>query len=154
MNNKFALAIISSLLLIFLINVTSYAQLPGFINRQATNAAGRLILDPNSDGYTSATLAGFGNDDVTNSEIIFTGIRAYSIEPFGDLRRGPDHKFSDFVPDTSGNGVYHHFSTSNNLLFRMRMGLVMPGSKGYSMLLDTDGKFGATGANADPHFSG
>jgi len=152
MNNKFALAIIPSLLLIFLINVTSYAQLPGFINRQATNAAGRLILDPNSDGYTSATLAGFGNDDVSNSEIIFTGIRAYSIEPFGDLRRGPDHKFSDFVPDTSGNGVYHHFSSSNNLLFRMRMGSVMPGSKGYSMLLDTDGKFGATGANADPNF--
>lgn len=28
----------------------------------------------------------------------------------------------------------------------------MSGSKGYSVLLDTDGKFGATGANADPNF--
>jgi hypothetical protein len=34
----------------------------------------------------------------------------------------------------------------------MRMGSVMPGSKGYSVLLDTDGKFGATGSNADPNY--
>ncbi len=130
----------------------SFSQLPGFINRQATNAAGRTVLDPNNDGYTSLTTAGFGNNDVTQSEISFQAIRAYSIEPYSDLRRGPNHSYSDFVPDSSGNGVYHHFSAAQNIIFRMRMGRIMPGSKGYSILMDTDRKFGATGANADPNY--
>ncbi len=130
----------------------SISQVSGFINRPATVAAGRLVLDPNADGYTSLTTTGFGTNDVTNAEIAFKGIKAYSIEPFGDLRRGPNHAFSDFVPDSSGNGVYHHFSVAGNVLFRMRMGAVMPGSKGFSILMDTDGKFGASGANADPNY--
>lgn len=29
---------------------------------------------------------------------------------------------------------------------------IVSGSKGYSILMDTDGKFGATGANADPNY--
>ena len=128
------------------------SQVPGYINRPATIAAGRLVLDPNSDGYTSLTTTGFDNNDVTNSEIPFKGIKAYSIEPYGDLRRGPNHGFSDFVPDSAGNGVYHYFSVAQNILFRMRMGGIMPGSKGYSILMDTDGKFGASGANADPNY--
>ena len=131
---------------------TAVSQLPGYINRPATIAAGRLVLDPNSDGYTSATTAGFGSSDVSNSEIPFKGIKAYSVEPYGDLRRGPNHGYSDFVPDSSGNGVYHYFSVAQNVLFRMRMGSIMPGSKGYSILMDTDGKFGATGPNADTNY--
>ncbi|MEO6539963.1 MAG: hypothetical protein ABIN74_03185, partial [Ferruginibacter sp.] len=130
----------------------SFSQMPGFINRQATNAAGRTVLDPNGDGYTSATTAGFTINDVVSSEINYQGIKAYSIEPYGDLRRGPNHGFSDFVPDSSGNGVYHYFSVAQNVLFRMRMGAIMPGSKGFSILMDTDGKFGASGANADPNY--
>lgn len=144
-----------SFIIIFFFSLTVFiasAQIPGFINRQATIAVGRTVLDPNGDGYTSATTAGFNNNDVTNAEIIYSGIKAYSIEPYGDLRRGPNHSYSDFVPDSAGNGVYHYFSAAQNLLFRMRMGAIMPGSKGYSMLLDTDGKFGATGANADPNY--
>ncbi len=136
---------------LFFIN-TTFSQVPGFINRTATSVAGRAVLDPNGDGYTSATTAGFNNDDVTNSEISFTPIRAYTPEPYSDLRRGPNHSYSDFVPDTSGNGVYHRFTAGQQLIFRMRMGSIMPGSKGYSILMDTDGKFGATGANADPNY--
>jgi hypothetical protein len=128
------------------------AQVPGFINRSATIAAGRLILDPNSDGYTSLSTTGFGNSDVVNSEIAFKGIKAYSVEPYGDLNRGANHGYSDFVPDTAGNGVYHYFSVAQNILFRMRLGAITSGSKGYSILMDTDGKFGATGANADPNY--
>ena len=126
--------------------------MPGFINRPATSAAGRTVLDPSNDSYTSLTTAGFGNNDVANSEIPYTGIKAYSIEPYSDLRRGPNHSFSDFVPDQSGNGVYHYFSLAQNMQFRMRMGSIMPGSKGYSILMDTDGKFGASGANADLNY--
>ena len=151
---KFTTACLTMLIVTFFSFATFkvQSQSSGFINRPATIAAGSLVLDPNSDGYTSLTNAGFGNDDVTNSEIPYTGIKAYSIEPYSDLRRGPNHNYSDFVPDASGNGVYHYFSAANNLLFRMRMGSVMPGSKGYSILMDTDDKFGASGPNADPNF--
>jgi Secretion system C-terminal sorting domain len=130
----------------------SQSQIPGFINRPATSAAGRTVLDPVNDGYTSLTTAGFGNNDVNNSEIAYRGIKAYSTEPYSDLRRGPNHSYSDFVPDSSGNGVYHFFSAAQNVQFRMRLGSVMPGSKGYSILMDTDGKFGASGPNADPNY--
>ena len=140
-----------SLLFLFLANY-SVAQVPGLINRPATSAAGRAILDPNGDGYTSAGTTGFGIDDVANSELVYTGIRAYPIEPFGDLARGPNHNYSDFVPDTAGNGVYFRFSAAQQLMFRMRLGAVVPGSKGYSILMDTDGKFGASGPNADPNY--
>ena len=152
MNNFSPKVVIIFSLTFFLSVSAAMAQVAGFINRPATIAAGRLVLDPNSDGYTSLTPTGFGSSDVANSEIAYKGIKAYSIEPYGDLRRGPNHGFSDFVPDTEGNGVYHYFSVAQNVLFRMRMGSVMPGSKGYSILMDTDGKFGATGANADPNY--
>jgi len=150
MKSTFMVLLVAVSLLVSL--TQSYAQNTGLINRQATSVTGRSVLDPNSDGYTSATNVGFGNNDVINSEITFKGIQAYSIEPYGDLRRGPNHSFSDFVPDDMGNGVYHHFSTAQNVLFRMRMGSISPGSKGYSILMDTDGKFGASGPNADPNF--
>lgn len=142
----------TALIFVFQIHQAAVSQTSGLINRQATSVAGRAILDPNSDGYTSATTAGFGSNDVTNSELPFSPIKAYAIEPYSDLRRGPNHSYSDYVPDSSGNGVYHYFSGGLYILFRMRMGSVMPGSKGYSILMDTDGKFGATGANADPNY--
>ncbi|HEX2607083.1 MAG TPA: T9SS type A sorting domain-containing protein [Flavisolibacter sp.] len=127
------------------------AQKTGVINRQATIASGRTVLDPNGDNYTSATTSGFGTSDVTNSELPFFAVPSFSIEPFGDLRRGPNHLYSDFVPDNGDDGVYLYYS-GTNLLFRFRVGSIMSGSKGYSILLDTDGKFGASGATADPNY--
>ncbi|WP_460552258.1 T9SS type A sorting domain-containing protein [Ferruginibacter profundus] len=141
-----------AVLYVLLTGSHAFSQLPGFINRQATSVGGRAVLDPNGDGYTAATTAGFGNNDVINSELLYTAIKAYPVEPFGDLARGANHNFSDFVPDTSGSGVYYRFSAANQLMFRMRLGSIVPGSKGYSILMDTDGKFGATGANADPNY--
>ncbi len=128
------------------------SQVPGFINRQATNIAGRAVLDPNGDGYSSILTSGFGSNDVINSEVPYKGVRSYSIEPYGDLRRGPNHAYSDFVHDSSGIGFYTYFTAAQQVLFRFRLGSIMPGSKGYSVLMDTDGKFGATGANADPNY--
>lgn len=135
---------------------TVSAQSTGVIIRQATSTAGSNVLDPVLKGYTSATTAGFGSDDVANSEIPFKPIPAFSMEPYGtgankDLRRGADHLYSDFVPDANGRGVYMYYDNTN-LLFRMRLGTIVPGSKGYSILIDTDEKFGPTGANADPNY--
>lgn len=138
--------------LLFQVTTTFSQVVPGFINRQATSVGGRAVLDPNGDGYTSATTAGFGTNDVVNSEMAFTGIKAYPVEPFGDLARGANHNYSDFVPDTAGSGVYYRLSAGQQMMFRMRLGSIVPGSKGYSILMDTDGKFGATGANADPNY--
>lgn len=129
----------------------SNGQSTGYINRPATIAAGRTVLDPNGDGYTSASASGFAGDDVANSEIPYRSVPSFSKEPFGDLRRGPNHLYSDFVPDVNNIGYYFYYS-GTNLLFRMRMGSIMPGSKGYSVLLDTDGKMGASGASADPNY--
>ncbi len=144
-----------SILLLF-IAANTFAQVaPGTIIRPAASVAGRAVLDPNTTynfpGNSSKFAAGFGSDDVTNSEIPYKPIPALSYEPFADLRRGPNHSFSDFVPDGSDDGVYAYFDNTN-LLFRFRMGTVMSGSKGYSVLIDTDGKFGATGAAADPNY--
>jgi len=127
------------------------AQSTGYINRPATIDAGRAILDPNRDSYTSTNSTVFAGNDVANSEIPYRSVPSFSKEPFGDLRRGPSHLYSDFVPDANNVGYYFYYD-GTNLLFRMRMGSVMPGSKGYSVLLDTDGKFGATGASADPNY--
>jgi hypothetical protein len=116
----------------------------------------RQVLDPNGDGYVSGNTAGFpAGDDVSGSEINYKPIAPYSVEPYGDLRRGPSHLYSDFVPgidNASYYMYYRHTAGSEALLFRMRLGSIMPGSKGYSILLDTDGKFGASGPNADPNY--
>jgi hypothetical protein len=145
------------LLFLFIHLQISFAQGTGYIVRQATSAGGRAVLDPDNltDGsgyhYSSLTTGGFAGNDVTNSELPFKPVKAFSTEPYGDLRRGPSHLFTDFVPDSSGNGYYAYYD-GTNLLFRFRMGSLIPGSKGYSVLIDTDGKFGATGANADPNY--
>ncbi|MBI3717638.1 MAG: T9SS type A sorting domain-containing protein [Sphingobacteriales bacterium] len=123
----------------------------GVINRITTSSTGRAILDPNGDGYTSKTTSGFLGSDVTNSEIAYKIVPSFSTEPFGDLSRGPSHLFSDIVPTAGGSGFYAYYD-GTNLLFRFRLGSIISGSKGYSVLIDTDGKFGATGTNADPNY--
>ena len=133
------------------LSLFSFSQSDGIINRIATSVAGRAVLDPNGDGYTSAATSGFSGDDVTNSEIPYKVVQSFSLEPFGDLRRGPSHLYSDFVPDNGSDGFYTYYD-GTNMLFRFRLGSVMSGSKGYSVLMDTDGKFGATGTNADPNY--
>ncbi len=151
-NNLVVSFFLTAILTLFFFN-TSHAQIkPGYINRQATSIAGRAVLDPNNDGYTSATTAGFGlPSDVATSEIPYKILQSYSSEPFGDLRRGPNHNYSDFVPDGGNDGFYTFFDATN-LMFRLRLGSIMSGSKGYSVLIDTDGKFGASGASADPNY--
>jgi hypothetical protein len=141
------------LILLFALFTTTFihAQSSGYINRPASSVAGRLVLDPNGDTYSSSGTSGFGNNDVTNSELPYKLIRSFSTEPHGDLRRGPSHQFSDFVPDSVQNGVYFYFS-GTNLQFRFRLGSIMSGAKGYSILLDTDERFGASGASADTNY--
>lgn len=126
----------------------------------ATSVTGKDILNPNGDNYTSsAQNVWSAGDDVTGSELPYAAIPPYSSEPYSDLRRGAGHLYSDFVPSgrTSDLGASYYMYYRSNLntealCFRLRMGSMIPGSKGYSILIDADGKFGATGPNADPNY--
>lgn len=146
-----------AVLLLSLFSFSVFAQnKPGAVIRAAPAGTAQNTLDPDNNGYVSATSAGFGgSDDVTTSEIAYKPIAPYNAEPNSDLRRGPNHQFSDFVPGMDNSSYYMYYRNtvgSEALLFRMRLGSVMPGAKGYSVLFDTDGKFGATGPNADPNY--
>src|SRR5690606_20064945 len=70
-----------------------------------------------------------------------------------DLGPGPNCKFTDFV-NYSSNGTHHvvsmYVDASNNALFRIRLGGGAPNSKGYSIRIDTDQKFGFAGSYLDP----
>ena len=137
-----------------IIGSRAVAQTPGLIVRPSSGARS-TVLDKNQDGFTSLTNAGFGTSDVgaSNSEIPYKAVPQLQLEPESDLLRGPNKLFSDLVRSSDGtqSGLYF-FNDGTNLLFRMRLGSIVSGSKGYSVLIDTDQRFGASGPYADPNY--
>lgn len=129
---------------------TSFAQSPGIIVRPAAGN-GVTPLNPNGDGFSSATTSGFVSSDITESEILYKIIPPVFLEPTADLLRGPADLYSDLVRQVDGSGFYV-YNDGSNLLIRLRIGSIVSGSKGYSVLIDTDGKMGNTGASADPNY--
>jgi large repetitive protein len=131
----------------------SSAQTSGFIFKSA--GTGSTVLDPNGDGFTSTTTSGFLGDDVSNSEIPYKAIPQFNNEPNSDLATGPNCGYSDFIDYANSNeqvvGMY--IDASNNFLFRFRLSGTADNSKGYSILVDADQKFGASGVNADPNYT-
>ncbi|MEO6583952.1 MAG: T9SS type A sorting domain-containing protein [Ferruginibacter sp.] len=136
--------------LFILITCSLLGQTPGIIVRPA-GTAGPVVLDPDANGYSSILTSGFGSSDITNSEIPYKIVLPVTSEPTGDLLRGPSGSFSDIVRTFDGSGFYM-FANATNLFFRLRIGGIVSGSKGYSALLDTDQKFGNSGPDADPNF--
>lgn len=126
------------------------AQTPGLIFKTA--GTGKPVLDPNGDGYVSKTTAGFTSDDISQSEILYKSLPQLSTEPTSDLGPGPDCKFTDMVDlNNQYRAVGFTVDANNNFLFRFRLGGSAPNAKSYSIGIDTDGKFGFTGPNADPN---
>ncbi len=140
------------LLFVLSLSNSSYSQTKGLIFEPATGA-GKAVLDPNGDGYTSATSSGFITDDQIESEIPFSSLVFPSIEPVSDLSAGPSCSFTDFVDQGDQDPVQAYLDASGNWLFRMRMGKTAPNAKSYSILIDTDGLFGGSGPNVDPQYS-
>jgi large repetitive protein len=128
------------------------AQTPGLIYEPATGS-GISVLDPNGDGYVSKTASGFSTDDQLESELSYNSLSFPSTEPTSDLGPGPDCGFTDFVDQGDKDPVQAFLDANGNWLFRMRMGKTAPNAKSYSVLIDTDGKFGGTGPNKDPEYS-
>ena len=131
---------------------------PGLIFKPATaGTPGSAVLDPNNDGYVSATAAGFtGTDLGAASELPYRFLPQIVAprEPMMDLRVGPSTKFTDFADyaaPNGGNSVGFYVDGNNNYMFRFRLGGAAPNSKGYSIAVDTDGKFGFSGPDADPN---
>lgn len=129
-----------------------HAQTPGLIVRPTSNFS--AVLDPNQDGYTSPTTSGFVTTDVGTgyTEIPYKIIPPFKLEPTADLMRGPSDKFTDLVRLNADESGMYVFNDGSNLLFRLRLGDIISGSKGYSILIDADQKFGATGPYADPNY--
>jgi plastocyanin/uncharacterized protein YneR len=138
------------ILFLFFYSTEINAQSPGLIVRPA-GGNGITALNPDGNGFSSATTSGFTTDDINQSEIAFKVVPAAIMEPTGDLSTGPSGGYSDIVTRVDGSGFYT-FKDATNIYFRLRIGGIISGSKGYSVLIDTDGKFGASGVNADPNY--
>lgn len=128
------------------------AQSPGIVVRPAGGPYS-TILNPSQNGFTSATTAGYSTSDIGAgySEIPYKVVPPAITEPTGDLATGPSGGFTDIVKTVDGSGFYVYYD-GTNILFRLRIGSIISGSKGYSVLLDTDGKMGNSGPNADPNY--
>lgn len=141
---------------IMMILVTGFSQTPGMIIKPAM-APGNSVLDPDLDGYVSAKTDGVQlgftippDNDVLQSEIPYVPI--IKPDPTADLLRGPVGGFIEIVGvDAAGNNAIMIYSDGSCILFRFRLGGYAPNTKSYSLLLDTDQKFGFTGINADPN---
>jgi hypothetical protein len=125
----------------------TYAQTPGVIYQQASSS-GRLVLDPNGDGYISTTTTGFpGTNDVgAASEIPYRTLPGLVPEPIGDVRNSVSGGHTDLAPPSP---VQVYFD-GQNVLFRFRLGGTSSAIRGYSVLIDTDNT--ATGTGANPGF--
>ncbi|WP_461488271.1 T9SS type A sorting domain-containing protein [Pontibacter sp. HJ8] len=133
-------------MLVFLIALSaSFAQTPGLIFQPATSG-GERILDPNDDGYISATANGFsGTDDIGpgQSEIPYRAIPTLNSEPLGDSKNGTSGGHTDLASPAP----LQAFFDGQNLLFRFRLGGISSSQRGYSVLIDSDNTFAGTGAN-------
>ena len=134
------------LIFALLISTQARAQTSGFIFE-----AGDVILDPDSNGYTSQTTVGFSGDGYDVDEFEITMFPLPSLgegETLSDIRSGPNCGFTDLAVDTNGNATYFALDEVGNLIIRFRLGGFKPNAKGYTVFLDVDGKFGPEDTNA------
>lgn len=89
------------LLLLILLSSALQSQTPGMIVEPATGVSA-TILDPNGDGYVSATTVGFLGNDQINNELPWQTLIPAGSEPNSDVQNGPNCGFTDFVESTVG----------------------------------------------------
>lgn len=137
-----------------MITIVSLAQTPGMIIKPA-GGTGALVLDPDGDGYVSQKTNGIQlgftippDNDVIQSEIPYVALVRPDVQ--GDLQKGPAGGFTEIVgTDAAGNNAILTYSDDNYLYYRFRLSGYASNSKSYSILIDTDQKFGFTGPNKD-----
>jgi hypothetical protein len=129
-------------LLLSVLSFQVFAQTPGMIVEPALGSS-VSVLDPNGDGYVSATAAGFLGNDQTNNELSWQTLIPAGTEPNSDVQNGPNCGFTDFVESTTGGiDPVFHLTTGSQWLFRFRMASIAPNAKSYSILIDIDNLIG------------
>ncbi|WP_207429749.1 SprB repeat-containing protein, partial [Pedobacter sp. SYSU D00535] len=140
--------------LMLLMNL-AWAQTPGLIYKPSSTAAGRSVLDPNGDGYVSATNAGFGATDYgVVSEHQMINVPLMISEPSADLSTGASNGHTEIVSLNGGNSVFvlkKTISGTDYFIVRFRISKASTARKGYSLLIDTDNQFGNI-TNSNPGF--
>ncbi|MFM7194726.1 MAG: hypothetical protein ACKOYP_08100, partial [Bacteroidota bacterium] len=118
-------------------------------------------MDPNGDGYITTAPPNAqpfsplvaGGYYVPEFEYKMFPLPKVQDEVNGDNQTGPNCGLSDLMPDTFGYSVYAHKDSRNNVIFRFRLGSDANSVQSWNILIDTDGKFGNTGASADPDYN-
>jgi hypothetical protein len=143
-------------LLWLLSTVALFAQTPGLIYKPSSTSFGKSVLDPNSDGFTSLTYAGFTTTDYgTESELQMVGLPVLSNEILSDLSTGPSGGHTDISNNGTAQSVYVLMKTVDNvqyLVIRFRVGGASTAPKGYSLMLDTDNNFNNNYTSDNPGF--
>lgn len=126
--------------------------MPSFLVAQTGNIieTGDQVLDPNLDGFTSLTNAGYAGDgyDVDEFEIKMFGIPIFGDgEALKDVQAGQPCGVSDLALDTAGFALYAGFDADENLIFRFRVAGDKESVQSYSIMIDTDQLMG----NDDPN---
>ncbi|WP_320814935.1 T9SS sorting signal type C domain-containing protein [Flavobacterium sp.] len=143
----------------FIINVNSIPTvnvLSSGLICQPAGGVGPTPLNPNGDGWSSISSSGYSTDvilvnEIPNSEIPYKALPVPYRELASDLTLG-NCGYSDIVSSNNSESGVYMYSDGTNLLFRFRQGNTLNTSRGFSILIDTDGKIGNTGPNADPNF--
>ncbi|WP_372776826.1 Ig-like domain-containing protein, partial [Mangrovibacterium sp.] len=129
----------------------SFSQTPGLIVKPAADI-GASVLDPDGNGYVSESSTGFVSNDFDFDESEIDYVDIVRPDPVGDPLAGPDGSFNEIVGATgAGDHAILGYLSGANVLFRFRLDDIASNSKAYSILIDTDQKFGFTGEDADPN---
>ena len=152
---------INRIAIVFFIFTTSSiaAQTPGLIYKSSSTTFGKSVLDPNGDGFASLTTAGFsgGIDYGSASELKMVALPVMENEPVADLSTGSSGGHTDMVTNaiSSKQSCYVLLKTVGGVqyfIMRFRLGGASTATKGYSILLDTDGIFGSQYSAINPGF--
>ena len=141
-----------------LVTSAIFAQVSGSIFDPAVPAINPM--DPNGDGYVTSTNVAFtGPSDETQFELPFIPLQQYEHEPAID--GGSGCKFYDLVNDAQRNAesAYSYFKDPDGipengdelLILRLRLASFSTTTCTFSILIDTDYRFGFSGPEADPN---
>ena len=149
MSTRLKISVFCLVSICFLLPLSLHGQ-RGKIIRPATPTPTSLAMDPNQDRFVSATTSGFSTDGdyVGEFEITMFGIPQVGGDVAGD-NTGNSCGITDLIPDFKGRSTYAVLD-GNNLIFRFRVGDDNPSVESWTILLDSDGLFGAADPNSTP----
>ena len=136
------------------------AQVPGSIIDPAVPAINPM--NPDGNGFITSTDVAFsGPLDENEFELPFLPILQYHSEPGDDNQVLPPCSLFDFVNDPALNvgSAYYYYTDPDGIsdngdeliIFRFRLARFSNGVSGFSVLMDTDYRFGFSGPEADPN---